>query len=1317
MPRLPLLLIPLLLLWLTACGGGGIDGARVGLPDVLPQARVVSEPVLGWVSQDVERPGPWRRAVLDARSSLGVRFRWSLLEAPEGAGPLAWRIHQPDRPLTTFAANRPGRYRLQLEVENRRGDRDRRIVTVILEEASGEMLPTPPSTDLDGDGLPDALDPDADGDGTENAADAAPLDPAIQDLESLGTLDGGLQLLGTIATPGDTHLYRLTLPAGRYGLLVIAENDLPKVNLLDGDGLPWPLEALPSPLPAAGAAHRFALAAPGERLLAVSGETPGGYTLVVYPDDDGDGLPDTLEAALASDPRLADSDGDGLPDGAEAVTVLAGGDPDPDGDGLPPWLDQDSDGDGLPDALEGLADSDDDGLPDALDPDADGNGLPDAQEAGPLLAAEGPMDSDGDGLPDFRDRDDDGDGLLDSNEPPGGRLDVAGPLDPGPTLSPGPRLDRVGEADGPGGLCRPGTTLVIDGQRLPVDGTLWVGLGDGERVFNLPPAEVSPQRWTLPCPALPPGEYRLRLYQDGRVSAALGLRLLAADTPLLTALISERDGACPSGWRLRPQGERLDLPYILRLPGNDGQDRYAQRIGADAPWPCLPEGTAAGPVVLSTAQGDSPPLNYRPPHTEARFAAVTAADQPRRLDSGWGSVRTIGADDLLTPLDVDRDAATAVLIWDETGERLRHGAVIIPEDAQPQLTDPFGLVQLIAWWGLGASACLPPPVDWWDRLLELPETLSLSMRLVTDGGLRLPLDPALRPLIVEFYRAAATRLDTLLSEACRAPAQAPLAFLPTQPIYAGRLAVENRSGLPVALGYRDLNGAWRVPLPDGPYPPLPGWLPGPPARLIPGIDGQDGRALLILPARPDPQRPPDARVWRWAWLTAAARVLWPAHQGLGIDDPEALLATWQRHLEARLDPALVQAWGGETAAALDTLLAGLIEAALAGEMEPMAQGLPAEDRPWRIRRTAVLLELQRLALAADVGPLARLAQAQEELPARRERHIDFPPALTAVRPGALRRGGGDQRLLLQGRGLRAVDGATLGYPRRFLPRVEIATDQGERWTLAPEALEGDQRRLWLRLPAFLLQGPGPLALTLHQPLPDGGEVRLGPWEIPLWDRPRLQGLLNDSAAPGGVVELMVTAVVAGNDYRLQVEDAQGTSHALSQWELTPLGLRARLPADLAPGEYRLRLWERQDGEWREANYVPETADGEPLPPRLTVRPGNVAFRLCDAGANQDDRFALYLDGAYQGEFQAGTLPAREFVFELEPGSSHRLRLVPLDGGMDGSVSYGLDPLRGLAIFSGPSSGNLALGEAVEWHFRVAVNPVDNTPSTPVCPLP
>jgi hypothetical protein len=91
------------------------------------------------------------------------------------------------------------------------------------------------------------------------------------------------------------------------------------------------------------------------------------------PDTDGDGLSDGDEVALGTDPRVADTDHDGLLDGQEAVM------------GTNP-LDPDSDHDGVLDGAEVAAgmdpmspDSDGDGIDDAHDPDRIGElvaGLP-----------------------------------------------------------------------------------------------------------------------------------------------------------------------------------------------------------------------------------------------------------------------------------------------------------------------------------------------------------------------------------------------------------------------------------------------------------------------------------------------------------------------------------------------------------------------------------------------------------------------------------------------------------------------------------------------------------------------------------------------------------------------------------------------------------------------------------------------------------------------------------------------------------------------------------------------------------------------------
>ncbi len=169
-------------------------------------------------------------------------------------------------------------------------------------------------------------------------------------------------------------------------------------------------------------------------------------------DSDGDGLIDSVEITIGSDPNDADSDDDGVLDGAEPAF-----DKDTDGDGLINVLDADSDNDGLTDGTElGLgcddpatnnavgnctpdgdsgqtttdpldADSDDGGVSDGAE-DINLNGVVDGTETDPNVGADDAsvIDSDGDGLSDGletqlgtdpNNADSDNDGLLDGDEP------------------------------------------------------------------------------------------------------------------------------------------------------------------------------------------------------------------------------------------------------------------------------------------------------------------------------------------------------------------------------------------------------------------------------------------------------------------------------------------------------------------------------------------------------------------------------------------------------------------------------------------------------------------------------------------------------------------------------------------------------------------------------------------------------------------------------------------------------------------------------------------------------------------------------------
>jgi hypothetical protein len=312
------------------------------------------------------------------------------------------------------------------------------VVSVSLDE---------PTIDTDGDGILDQTDTDDDNDGVNDSDEALvgtdPLNPISDgvtpdgDLDSDGDgIDNGTESDETLAIPTDDD--------GEPG------NDIVTAALdTDGDGIPDATDT----------------------------------------DDDGDGVNDSDEALVGTDPLnpetilgipdgSVDSDGDGFTNGEESDETLAiptddDGEPgndivtaaiDTDGDGIPDVTDTDDDNDGVSDADEALVNTDPldpetiNGTPDgSLDTDGDGidNGtesdetlaIPTDDDGEPgndiVTAAAIPLDTDGDGIPDATDTDDDGDGVNDSDE----ALVGTDPLNP---MSDGVTPDGSLDTDGDG---------------------------------------------------------------------------------------------------------------------------------------------------------------------------------------------------------------------------------------------------------------------------------------------------------------------------------------------------------------------------------------------------------------------------------------------------------------------------------------------------------------------------------------------------------------------------------------------------------------------------------------------------------------------------------------------------------------------------------------------------------------------------------------------------------------------------------------------------------------------------------------------------
>lgn len=124
-------------------------------------------------------------------------------------------------------------------------------------------------------------------------------------------------------------------------------------------------------------------------------------------DSDADGLMDSEEITLTTNPKRADSDGDGIPDneevGSEPSAAL-----DTDGDGKINALDKDDDNDTLPSRVEITLNTN------PLEQDTDGDSLNDALEVGKNMNA--PLDTDDDKLINAIDPDDDNDGLATLDE-------------------------------------------------------------------------------------------------------------------------------------------------------------------------------------------------------------------------------------------------------------------------------------------------------------------------------------------------------------------------------------------------------------------------------------------------------------------------------------------------------------------------------------------------------------------------------------------------------------------------------------------------------------------------------------------------------------------------------------------------------------------------------------------------------------------------------------------------------------------------------------------------------------------------------------
>ena len=150
-------------------------------------------------------------------------------------------------------------------------------------------------------------------------------------------------------------------------------------------------------------------------------------------DDDNDGLTDSEEVTLGTNPLLVDTDNDATGDNTDNCPInLNATQVDTDNDGMGDACDNDDDNDGLTDSEEVtlgtsplLADTDGDGLADNIDVfptdpdetnDIDNDGIGNNIDNCPVMANSAQVDTDNDSMGNVCDSDDDNDGLTDIEE-------------------------------------------------------------------------------------------------------------------------------------------------------------------------------------------------------------------------------------------------------------------------------------------------------------------------------------------------------------------------------------------------------------------------------------------------------------------------------------------------------------------------------------------------------------------------------------------------------------------------------------------------------------------------------------------------------------------------------------------------------------------------------------------------------------------------------------------------------------------------------------------------------------------------------------
>ncbi len=1141
---------------------------------------------------------------------------------------------------------------------------------------------------------------------------------------------------------GDIDYYALNFDqAGKYTVLVVSDINNMDITVAAMDANADSLKSIPySDQNVANSEARLAFTVPssGTYYISVTGTVPGGnssdpsyaYTMYVYADSDGDGVPDDVEDRINSDKNAYDSDNDSISDFQE---FFACNNVDADSDGIYNCMDTDSDGDNISDYTEGTGDVDNDNLPNYLDTDSDGNGVSDSTEA---VSPQSPRDLDEDGTPDYLDMDNDNDGLTDINDPNPNELPQSASIT---SLVIYNIHNLTRNTDD---VFAEGDNAVISGDGF--DSSSLVFIESNGKTTQVNATIISANEITFTFPALSADENAtIYVYSPiiEKSSNNFNITILSStNNPIITRAIYNATTT-----KVEIYGENFENSMNVYFQDNLTATGTYNAAGYLEVTP--PAGAKSGYIYVENSQGATS-NSYYLQLTSALNGSVTlpsgATINYTDLVAGYGINDLVSISLTGNFFNANADITNPSIItvfYSSSGAYYSYlKAVVLPAEANINIDVQTTAVALI-WESMQLGSNVEEAN--WDTarttLSNLQEITDLASYIETQ----LASDPTYLTINVWNDATYQQKFDTAYSAAETALQNANLLLSPQkinsialqnlapiidpteqEDVYVydvnGNVQIKNRRRLYMSAKIISAKGDVLTEHARGYFSPE---MIGPETSLlsilyrwgnIKQYNQPHYKDCLIEVVTPGLESPAgDSSVVNYLrFRTIVDQAIWPvlsiALDKISIGDVTKILISQAPNAIAQTNSLIQQGdiLGGigylvgviwnDVYGSLTTGNIGPITKALATKIaektgKSLTQSL-LEDLCKKVASTLIpgVGSLKRAVeiagIASNAAGVGAVAYDMANTPGKLKFKVDYPLEITQVVPSKIIPDGNDKTFVIYGKGFEVMTAGII-FTTEIIPKVTFSDPSGKSFTVTDPYVFMQGTRMRVVISGSFFEGlNGPLSVKVQHGENYSQEATLND-AVEITNQVELTSLTPQTAAPGDAIRIYGTGFVKDinaievhiGGYNAEVTMAQDTF------------VTVIVPQDITTGgSYEVKARVNVGGQW--TNWSNSLT--------LNIALSSVTITVSDSGTLKDDAFALYVDGKYIFTLYANDNNyTKSATLNLTPGQ-HVVKLVgvlaPDDIGTY-SISF-----SGCTIISGPATTgeDLIAGATKIWTIEV-----------------